>query len=167
MMPEITEKGAELSVNREYRYVLWRAWEDGWRKNAMLFIGLNPSTADENEDDPTIRRCIDFANRSGHTGMVMANLFSYRATDPADLKRALRPLGANEDDSLLEAAALAKTIVCAWGAHGKYRDRDIEVMRLLMQHGHQLYCFGKTKNGCPKHPLYLPKTSKLEPIHDL
>lgn len=159
MTIKVIDKGASLSVDRCYRYALWRGWDENWRENFMLVVGLNPSTADENEDDPTIRRCVGFAQRMGYDGVVMANLFAYRATLPADMMVASNPVGAN-DAELLDLAPLAGVIVCAWGTHGSFKNRDKEVARLLSDY--RLKCFGTTKAGHPKHPLYLPKTTQLE-----
>lgn len=108
---EEVSKGADLSFDRTYRYSLWRIWNAD--KPFVLFIGLNPSAADENEDDPTIRRCINFARRWGYGGLYMANLFALRATDPSEMKAHKRPVGQGNDDVLLELSKQAGLIVCA------------------------------------------------------
>jgi hypothetical protein len=123
-----------------------------------MFIGLNPSTADETQDDPTIRRCIGFARAWGFDGLCMANLFAYRATEPADMKNAVDPIGCENDSALSSWAHDAGVVVAAWGAHGTYKGRDQSV-RLLVPGLHYLRL---TKDGHPGHPLYLP--ASLRPV---
>lgn len=84
------KKSAILSDDRKYRYSLSRVWDES--KNKVMFIGLNPSTADETEDDPTIRRCINFAKSWGYVGLEMTNLFAFRATAPKDMKNTKEPI---------------------------------------------------------------------------
>lgn len=143
--------------------MLWRRWESG--KPYALFIGLNPSTADEVQDDPTIRRCIGYAKRWGYGAYVMANIFAYRATDPKVMMRKDDPIGPYNDAWITRMAEGAGVIVCAWGAHGEYMRRGDEVKRLLF--GRDLMCLGKTKNGQPKHPLYLKADQPLEVLQEL
>lgn len=146
---EAMERSATLSACRTYRYALWRRWGRG---DYAMFIGLNPSTADETNDDPTIRRCIGFARAWGYGALCMANLFAYRATDPADMKKATEPVGWENDHALKTLAAGAGVVVAAWGAHGTYKGRDQSV-RLMVPNLHFLRL---TKDGHPGHPLYLP-----------
>jgi hypothetical protein len=119
-----------------------------------MFVGLNPSTADETQDDPTIRRCINFAKAWGYSGLCMTNLFAYRATRPKDLMAAADPVGCENDAHLLALASEASVIVAAWGANGTHKGRNVEVRRLLPT----LHCLALTKDGHPGHPLYLQKT---------
>lgn len=123
-----------------------------------MFIGLNPSTADEIIDDPTVRRCIGYARDWGHVALCMTNLFAFRATSPIDMKAAKDPIGPDNDRILIEMAKGAGIIVAAWGIHGAYRGRDKAVMELIPS----VFCLGKSKNGYPRHPLYLRKDVKLE-----
>jgi len=150
------ESGAIFSECRKYRYALWRRWDE---RPYVLFIGLNPSTADETVDDPTIRRCKQFAKDWGYGAVYMANLFAYRATKPAEMKKASEPVGPENDIWLLELSAGAGLVVAAWGVHGTHAQRDTDVIGLL---GH-MHCLGVTKNLDPLHPLYLPKTTKPFP----
>jgi hypothetical protein len=145
-----------FSPCRHYRYVLWREWEATNMEYAM-FIGLNPSTADEVRDDPTIRRCAGYARRWGYGALCMTNLFAYRATKPALLKAHARPIGADNDIWLAQLAESAALIVAAWGIHGARLNRDQAVMRLLKG---KLTCLHKTKAGHPQHPLYLKKIAR-------
>lgn len=151
------DSGATFSPCRTYRYQLWRVWDADL--SYLNVIGLNPSTADETKDDPTIRRCIDFAKRWGHGGLYMTNLFAFRATQPKDMKRALDPIGPDNNHWLRETAGQAGLVVAAWGVNGKFLERDKAVASLLPN----LYCFRLTDStGMPEHPLYLPKD--LTPI---
>lgn len=147
--PERMQRSADLSACRTYRYALWRRWGSG---AYAMFIGLNPSTADEMNDDPTIRRCIGFAQAWGYDALCMANLFAYRAREPADMKKAVEPIGWANDHTLTTLARGAGIVVAAWGAHGTYKRRDQSV-RLLVNDLHYLRL---TKDGYPGHPLYLP-----------
>ena len=145
-----------FSPCRTYRYVLWREWIGG--DGYAMFVGLNPSTADETLDDPTIRRCIGFAKAWGYAGVCMTNLFAYRATKPEDMKAAADPVGSENDAHLLALGGEAGVIVAAGGANGTHKGRDAEVCRLLPT----LHHLALTKDGHPGHPLYLPKT--LTPV---
>jgi hypothetical protein len=141
-------KGAEFSDDRVYRYTLWREWGN----KTVAFIGLNPSTADENIDDPTIRRCINFAKSWGFGRMVMLNLFAFRATDPRDMKACQEPIGPENDKTLEGVSYSSDLVVCAWGVHGAHIDRGDEVTGMLLRRGIELHCLGRTTKGYPKHP---------------
>lgn len=159
-----------FSQCRRYRYTLWREFGgeliwDGVNKQKdgfVQFIGLNPSTADETLDDPTIRRCIGFAKAWGYGAMCMTNLFAFRATDPKDMKAQTDPIGPDNNDWLCRIGDEAETIVAAWGTHGSHLGRD-EKFRQIWGNNvtRKLHCLKKTVGGHPSHPLYLPKTSKL------
>lgn len=150
------EPSAIFSPCRTYRYVLWRWWQQNLP--AILFIGLNPSTADEQNDDPTIRRCVGFARSWGYGGVCMVNLFAFRATQPADLKKAVDPVGVENDTWLMKMAQETTLIVACWGIHGGYLKRD----QVVCQHFPHLFCFGSTKHGHPRHPLYIRRDCPLE-----
>lgn len=126
----------------------------------MMVIGLNPSTATETEDDPTIRRCIGFARREKCDALLMTNAFAFRATLPPDMKAAADPVGPDNDSWLVRGAGIATLIVAAWGIHGDFRGRDAQVKSLIPQ----LLCFGTTGKGHPKHPLYPPGDTRLTPL---
>lgn len=152
-------KDATLSIDRKYRYVLERRWDVG--KKTVCFIGVNPSTANEKEDDPTIRRCIKFAESWGYGGIFMVNLFGLRATNPKELESHNDPIGQN--DSYVKISSKKSDItILAWGNKAKFpkgfENRDKEIIRLVRNP----YCLKKTKSGCPGHPLYLK--SNLKPI---
>jgi hypothetical protein len=152
------KKDASLSTCRKYRFALWRIWDEAL-PYAMI-IGLNPSTADEVEDDPTIGRCIDFAKSWGYGGLCMANLFAYRATDPEDMIKASDPIGAENDQWLINLAKDAGVVVAAWGNDGSYKGRSKEVIQLIPS----LHYLKLNKTGEPAHPLYLKGTLKPVPM---
>jgi len=158
MLFELTEKSALFSPCRTWRYTLSRIWDR--EKPFVQFIGLNPSTADEKLDDPTIRRCIGYARNWGFGGLLMTNIFAFRATRPKDLFLHPDPIGPENDAWLTTVAHRAGRIVVAWGTHGEKKDRDLDMFFKLQ--GLEVFCFGLTKNGQPKHPLYLKKEAKLE-----
>lgn len=148
---------AAWSPCRSFRYTLWRRWGAGSR--FVQFIGLNPSTADEQRNDPTVTRCIGFAKRWDYDGMCMTNLFAFRATDPAVMKAAADPAGPENDRWLWHVADKAALRIACWGQHGRHLGRDRYVHMILGPF--QLHCIGRNKNGQPSHPLMLP--SGLEP----
>ena len=146
------KKGAQFSVCRKYRYVLWRTWEEDCH---VMFIGLNPSTADETQDDPTIRRCIGYAKDWGFGGIYMLNIFAHRATNPKELFKAEKPIGEENDGYLKMYLDKAGLNIACWGAWGRFMNRGDEVIRLLGKEN--LKCLGITNAGLPKHPLYLKR----------
>lgn len=145
--------GARFSPCRSYRYSLWRdgLGPSGMKRHAM-FVGLNPSTADETNNDPTVRRCIAFARAWGYGALCMTNLFAFRATKPSDMKRVDDPVGPDNDQALVELAQSAGIVVAAWGTHGSWMGRD-RAVRALISNWH---CLRLTRDGHPSHPLYLP-----------
>lgn len=161
-----------FSPDRAYRYVLRRDLGDPMVNKErpigsfLLVIGLNPSTADETQNDPTITRCIGFAQSWGFRTLCMMNAFAFRATDPKEMKAQADPVGPDNNYHLKEAlrtcASCAGLALAAWGAHGDWKGRDLEIEAIAGILGVQLFCFGRTRNRHPRHPLYLNKT--LQPI---
>ena len=143
--------GANFSRCRRYRYTLWRRWDP--EGPLVMIIGLNPSTADARQDDPTIRRCIGFARDWGYGGLVVTNLFAFRATYPADLKAAADPVGPRNDAWIRRMAGQVEIIVAAWGNDGLWLDRSERVQKMLAG---RLHCLRLNAGGEPAHPLYLP-----------
>ena len=141
-----------------YRYTLGRRWGNG---DLSCWLMLNPSTADESQDDPTIRRCIGFSKAWGYGGLTVVNIFAFRATDPDDMRKADDPVGPGNDAAIVEAAGRAAVVVAAWGVHGTFRERGRNVARLLRDNGVTLQCLGTTKDGHPKHPLYVAAATPL------
>jgi hypothetical protein len=151
--------GATLSADRKYRYRLWRSLGRG--AGAVTFIMLNPSTADETEDDPTIRRCLAFAKMWGHKSLDVVNLFAFRATNPKELAKAEDPIGPENDRVIERVITDASLVIAAWGVHGALNGRDDDVIRMVQPTG-KLHYLRFTKAKHPSHPLYLPGT--LKPI---
>lgn len=152
-------KRAKLSQDRAYRYALWRTWNE--TLPYALFLGLNPSNADEIEDDPTIRRCISFARDWGFGGLCMANLFAYRTQKPQIMMSVDFPVGDDNDAWLIELSKGAGIIICAWGNDGAHQKRDKKVLELLSDY--PLNSLGITKYGYPRHPLYVKGDTKPIP----
>lgn len=121
----------------------------------LMVIGLNPSTADETNDDPTIRRCVSFAKSWGLSGLCMTNLFAWRDTSPDAMKRSADPIGADNDYWLGYAATGAARILAAWGMHGSHRNRARELTNKFSLCDIPLECLKKNKDGSPMHPLYV------------
>jgi hypothetical protein len=151
---------AVISECSLYRYVLRRIWDKDGR--SVLFVGLNPSTADASADDPTIRRCVRFARDWGYGSLIMANLFAYRATEPCVLPRVDDPVGPRNNWWLSILSRKVDLVIAAWGVHGTLLARDIEVLGKLSE----VHCLGVTKAGHPKHPLYLPATVTPTPLRN-
>lgn len=153
-----------LSTDRQHRYTLWRGQPDILQTNCDLeyinFIGLNPSTADEDADDATIRRLIGFTRSWGYHTFCVTNLFAYRATQPSEMMSCSDPVGSQNDEWIIKIAARAKLIVVMWGCCGTFLDRDDHVAGLL--HPRPLFCFKTTLTGAPAHPVRL--SGKLKPI---
>ena len=157
VIPSFINSGAEIDSSRQYRYALWRIWDN--TKPVVLFVGLNPSTADEHVNDSTLNKCIHFAASWGFGGVYMANLFAYRATEPEDMKRAKDPIGTDNDRWLMKLTKRCDLVVAAWGNHGTFLDRSAAVKQQLGA----LNCLKQNKSGEPAHPLYQPNTSSYKP----
>lgn len=142
-----------------YRYSLTRVWDTAGKR--LVFAMLNPSKATEIANDPTIERCERRARKLGFGAFQAVNLFAFRATDPRDLKRSALPIGEHNNAQLLDAAQWADTLICAWGVHGAHQGRGAEVKALLEANGHALWHLGLSKEGHPRHPLYLPYTTPI------
>lgn len=151
------QRSAVISDCGRYRYELRRVWEE---HSLLEFIMLNPSTADAMLDDPTIRRCIAFAKRWGFGGLVVRNLYAYRATKPIDLETACQPIGPQNLDYLRRTDA--DVTVAAWGAHplADLWRRVVPSEDVLYRNGSKMLCLGVNANGSPKHPLYVPSERK-------
>lgn len=149
---------------RKYRYRLWREWDAA--PTRLLWVMLNPSTADETVLDPTLRRVEGFTRAWGYGGFMVVNLFALRSTDPRGLYEHTSPIGESDglfnvnDDEIQTAANRAASIVVAWGGEKIARDRARAVLALL--HSRKLGCLGVNSDGSPKHPLYLASASKVQ-----
>jgi hypothetical protein len=151
-------RGAVFSDDRLYRYALWRNWGD--EGGRVMFVGLNPSTADETVDDPTIRRCTGYASDWGFSGLLIGNLFAYRATRPQTLRNAAQPVGNSNEKWLRNMASAANKILVCWGNHGCLLAQD----EWFVSHFDRLYCLAINMTGAPAHPLYLRKSLQPHPF---
>lgn len=169
-MTDAIKRICQFSPCCKWRYTLWREWHEGelmpngilggiYRDRFLMVIGLNPSTADETQDDPTIRRCIGYAKRWGFGALCMTNLFAWRDTDPRKMRAAAEPVGKNNDYWIGQMASNAGMILAAWGAHGTHLGRAAAVRRFIAQ---PIYCLAINADGSPKHPLYC--RADLQPI---
>jgi hypothetical protein len=145
--------GAIFDAERRYRYRLWRDWAESPRR--VLFIMLNPSTADEETLDPTILRCIGFAKEWEFDGIEVVNLFSWRSTDPRELSRVADPVGPENDEAIATALRDTSLAIAAWGDEPVAHERALMVRRLAARLDKQLFCLGTTQSGQPRHPLYV------------
>lgn len=143
---------ATYSPDSRYRYSLTRDWAPGGR---ILFVMLNPSTATEVQNDPTVERCEQRARALGFGGFAVANIFAFRATDPRVMRAEPDPVGPANDATILDLAQNYDRIICAWGGHGQHLDRGAHVAGLLRNTQRPLYHLGLTRDGQPKHPLYI------------
>ena len=144
-----------------YRYSLTRVWEPGGQK--ALFVMLNPSTATEVQNDPTVERCERRARALGFGAFQVTNIFAWRDTDPRNMRAASDPVGPDNDAAILHGAAWADRIIAAWGAHGAHLARGPQVETLLRRTGQPLLHLGLTKDGHPKHPLYIAYAQQPAP----
>jgi hypothetical protein len=148
-----SDAGARFSRCRRWRTLLWRRWDRGLP--VANFLMLNPSTADEVQLDPSCTRARVYAERWGFGGLIVTNLFAWRATDPDEMKSASDPVGRGNDAAIVAAAREAGLLVCAWGNHGAHRERSARVVYLLRQARIDLHVLKMNGGGEPAHPLYL------------
>lgn len=158
---EDIDTGATFSECGAYRYRLWRIWDE--TLPVVNFILLNPSTADATKNDPTVERCQRRASMWNYGGLVVTNLFAFRATDPEKMKAAPDPVGPENDSHLVLEADRCGLIVCGWGVLGTHRRRSEFVVKDLLA-PFRLHCLFQSKNGEPCHPLYLAYDLKPKPM---
>lgn len=144
---------AVYSDCENYRYSLTRIWEPAGRKAA--FIMLNPSTATEVQNDPTVERCERRSRALGFGAFSVTNIFAWRDTDPRKMRAASDPIGPDNNGAISEVCAWSDRVIAAWGTHGEHRKRGPEVEALLRETGLPIYHLGLSKAGHPKHPLYI------------
>lgn len=186
MTTDYINKSAVISSCGKYRYSLMREWrghgtretyqwlgKDHGEPKACVFVMLNPSTADGEQDDPTIRRCVSFAQREKYDMLIVVNLFAYRATKPEELFKLTHkddPVGVKNQDYFNSMLNRAGLIICAWGAHGGYMGQDQTALGWMDDHNDKLYALGFTSKkirvghtpACqPKHPLYVKSDTPL------
>jgi len=150
-----------FSPDRCYRYTLVHRWDELLNPgHGIAWIGLNPSTADEHQLDPTLRRIRDFSSAWGYAYFVMLNLFAWRATEPAVMKAVSDPVGPDNNRWITHWGAGVDRIMVAWGEHGVHLGRDRVVLELLDRR--KTFCLDRNASGQPKHPLYVSR--KAEPL---
>lgn len=154
--------GATFSPCKCYRYLLWRRWDE--TKPMAAFVMLNPSTADEVDNDPTVERCQRRAVAMGYGGLWVANIFAFRSTDPAALYELDDPVGPGNDEAIVHVARHAGLVVCAWGKHGNLIERGKAVVSLLATTGCRPHYLQLNADGTPKHPLYVSYSVQPTPF---
>jgi hypothetical protein len=150
--------GAAFGPDRIYRYRLWRTWDRAAPR--CIWIMLNPSTADEHQLDPTIRRCVGYSRGWGYGSLEILNLFALRSTDPRRLYEHDDPVGPGNNLAIIEVCREAPLVVCGWGTHGSLGQRDEQVVELLGELGVRPKCLTVNSDGSPGHPLYLKKDKR-------
>jgi len=161
VVPRNILRSAKFDVTGQYRYWLQREWDTD--QGAIALIMLNPSRADQYQDDPTLRRCISLAQQWQFGRLTVVNLFAYCTASPQILKTAPQPIGEDNDQHILAACQEAQQIVLAWGNWGRLHQRDQAVVQLLMPFRDRLCCLGLNQTGQPRHPLYVPRLTPLLP----
>jgi hypothetical protein len=146
----------------EYRYRLWRTWDADLP--TAVFVLLNPSTAPATEDDQTVTKCINYADRWGYGRLELVNLFALRATSPEELYDHPDPVGPRNDQVIQVVCSDRSLVVCGWGVHGELEGRGREVAMILEEHGIELFCLGTTKDGHPWHPGRKPGDLDPQPF---
>lgn len=160
-MPNVyLENDAVISACGKYRYLLRRTWDHG--KPRALLVMLNPSTADARLDDATIRSCVRLLSGNGYGSMEVVNVYAYRATKPEELAKQGDPFGPDNARTVAAAIQRCDVVICAWGAHPGAQAHAKPILNEVRAHRPASYCFGKTKAGSPKHPLYIKSGTPLE-----
>lgn len=151
---------AIYSECERYRYALTRVWDDAGTR--VHFIMLNPSTATEVQNDPTVERCERRARTLGHGAFRVTNIFAWRDTDPRKMRKAIDPIGPANDTTILDGLAWADQTICAWGTHGEHLGRGPKIETVLRETDTELFHLGLSKAGHPKHPLYIAYVQQPE-----
>lgn len=156
--------GATFSSCGKYRYKLWRIWDSS--RPMVAFCMLNPSTADETKNDPTVERCQQRAEHMGYGGLFVINIFAYRSTDPKELKKVEDPIGAMNNLYIVDVAQISDMVVCGWGKHGSMNGRGEEVLEILKHwvSKKQVRALRLNRDGSPAHPLYIGYDVRPVPI---
>jgi hypothetical protein len=162
MTADSIKGGATFDRSGRYRYRLWRQWDEALP--AITLVMLNPSAADAVYNDQTISTCMRLARRFNFGSIEVVNLFAYCTSDPRQLKQARNPVGKHNDHYIWASAQKANSILIAWGNHGNLQSRHMEVLDMLVHLATPLYCLGVTKQGQPRHPLYLPGDAPMVPF---
>ncbi|MGZ0657038.1 DUF1643 domain-containing protein [Coraliomargarita sp. W4R72] len=169
------QNACSFSDCRKYRYTLLHQWEPLFERRRVIFVCLNPSTADEGQLDPTLTRIKAFSQRLGGNEFLMLNIFGYRATDPNDMMAVTDPVGPGNDAHMQAAIEEAYElnqgsldIIGGWGNHGLHMDRQAAFLKLLAPYRTwpklNIACLGKNANQTPKHPLYIAANREFEAL---
>lgn len=165
--PVAMRRAAVISDNGKYRFALGRQWDEA--RPMITWVMLNPSTADAEQDDPTVRRCVSFSRRWGFGTLAIVNLFALRATDPKEVKRAVEldivtAIGPQCDAAIRENTSISSAVVVAWGSPGWAVPRAVQIwLDILAPLPLPKVCLGVTDNGSPRHPLYVADDTR--PLH--
>lgn len=159
-LPNAFTRAAEFSPCGSYRYVLSRTWND--TKERLVFIGLNPSTADAQKEDPTIRKCLHFAHQEGFGGFDILNIYAYRTPYPQELFKAADPIGPENAVFLNTYMKRAQKVALMWGQAAHQHQM---VQHFLQSYPGPWYCFGENKDGSPRHVLYIPAVERMRELH--
>jgi hypothetical protein len=159
-MNHYLENNAEISDCGKYRYLLRRVWD--YKKPRALLVMLNPSTADARQDDATIRSCVRLLSGHGYGSMEVVNVFGYRATHPSGLLKANDPCGPENENIVRAAIQRCDIVIVAWGAWPPAQAESAYIRNAIRANRPAMFCFGKTKSGAPKHPLYVKSGTPLE-----
>lgn len=154
------ENDAVISECSKYRYLLRRTWDHA--RPRVLYVMLNPSTADAAKDDATIRSCVRLANGLGYGSMEVVNVFGWRATKPEELLTATDPCGPQNEDHVRAALGRCDSPICAWGAWPPAEAASTYIRNAIRAARPAAFCFGKTASGAPKHPLYIKSGTPLQ-----
>ena len=166
---------AVFSEDRKYRYLLRRKYVGEKpmfptenHGKTICWVMLNPSTADEKVNDPTIAKCLTTSRAWGYHDVTIVNIFAYRATKPSNMMKFAKeggdPIGPLNRRFLREEILSADTVICAWGAGGSFQGREADIIKGLGKTGTKAWCLGFTKEKAPRHPLYVSKKEKLYPF---
>jgi hypothetical protein len=166
LLDPLEVKNTRFSTDRKHRYTLFRHWGDSAK--FCVFIGMNPSGADEDAVDRTVDRCISFARDWGYGALYMLNTFSLRATDSNELMKSIDRLRSKNDIWIREIILSAPRVIAAWGEKGATRGRGKQVDKILLENcdPDRVFCFGRNKGGSPKHPLYQPANQETVPYFE-
>ncbi len=154
---------AVYSDCEKYRYLLTREWDPA--SGRILFVMLNPSTATEVQNDPTVERCERRARALGYGAFRVTNIFAWRDTDPKKMRASSDPIGPENDDAIAQSCQWADTVLAAWGTHGEHLNRGLAVESVLRASGKPIFHLGLSKAGHPKHPLYIAYAQQPEEWH--
>ncbi|MEM1218258.1 MAG: DUF1643 domain-containing protein [Bacteroidota bacterium] len=158
-IPASFTRSVEISYCGKYRYMLGRTWDD--QKDRLMYVGLNPSTADALQEDPTIRKCLHFAHQEGFGGFDILNIYAYRTPHPKELFKMQDPIGPKNSSFLKKYMERSSKVVLMWGTEAHQHEA---VQAFLTNHSGPWYCFGENKDGSPRHVLYIAGHERIREL---